>query len=281
MKCFLWAARSGSLSAAARAQGLEQSTLSRRIRRLEGELRVSLFDRRPDGVTLTEAGRAVIHHGEQAAAALVRFRDAADAHADRPEGLVRVAATDSFIRLVLLPALPSLLETHPKLQLELRGGTELLDLTRRETDIAIRTQFSDHPELVGRRLARIEPKLYAASPRPPSLRGADWIGLREPPGAHVPSNHQLAQMTECPPRLLLDDFSGVLEAVRLGLGVGYLYPAMIPSDAGLHVVDVPGASASGVELFIVVHRALRRVPRVRAVLDWLERWPGPEGGARA
>jgi DNA-binding transcriptional LysR family regulator len=66
----LMVAELGSIRAAARAPGIRQSSLSRRMRALEEELGVSIFERHRRGVTVTSAGARFL---QQAQDALVRF----------------------------------------------------------------------------------------------------------------------------------------------------------------------------------------------------------------
>src|SRR5579859_7089116 len=110
-------ARHGSLSAAARALGVNHATVSRRVAGLDAALGATLLERRPTGYVLTAAGRAVLQEAavmEQAASRLPRF-DAAPPLG----GMVRLSAPPSLAESFLTSRFGPLLERHPGLDIAL------------------------------------------------------------------------------------------------------------------------------------------------------------------
>src|SRR5579872_2490334 len=117
VRFFAALARHGSLSATARALGVNHATVSRRIAALEASLRVKLFDRWATGYTLTADGRHALVATEamaDAAGALLRLNSARGL-----SGLVRITATPSLAESFLIPRLAALHAQHPLLDLEI------------------------------------------------------------------------------------------------------------------------------------------------------------------
>ncbi|PAV71434.1 hypothetical protein WR25_03573 [Diploscapter pachys] len=81
---------------------------------------------------------------EQAALELARRTRGAD---NEEAGEVRIATTDSLALEFVIPALRQVHETHPEVRVVLSGSSEIVNLSQRETDIAIRNQRPDSPDL--------------------------------------------------------------------------------------------------------------------------------------
>ncbi len=274
VRFFLTAHREGSFSAAARALRVEQSTMSRRIARLEAALGVVLFDRRPDGLMLTAEGETLLGEAEGAAEAVARLRNLASGFSSEVEGPVRIACSESMANELLIPALPPLLKTYPGLQVEMVTGVELADLLRREADIALRNVPPEHANLVARRLAQME---LIPCARADYVDGRDWdtpddlewVTVAQRAGVIFPEAAWIAKYTRRPPRLTVANFVSLAAALRAGVGAGLLvraaldvYPELVELDFGL-------PAAARFDTWLITHRALRRVPRVRAVMDFL------------
>ena len=102
VKVFLAACEEGSFSAAARALGVEQSTVSRRIAALEDGLGGALFVRGRGGLVLTDRGAQVAPLARDARRTMLELVDASTQEID---GLVRVAMTEGLAAYGLIPAL--------------------------------------------------------------------------------------------------------------------------------------------------------------------------------
>ncbi|MFP3507680.1 LysR substrate-binding domain-containing protein, partial [Burkholderia sp. SIMBA_062] len=81
---------------------------------------------------------------------------------ERLSGAVRVTTTDSFALDFIIPAIARLRLDHPGIEVQLHASTQMLNLSQREADIAVRTHKPDNPELVVRRLARWNSGLFAS-----------------------------------------------------------------------------------------------------------------------
>src|ERR1700737_3278008 len=145
LRIFLALCRARTLAAAARKLSIDETTVARRLARLEREIGASLLERGRAGLALTAAGEAVRAAVEEMeSAALTAERRALGA--DRQlSGRVRVTAPEILGRYFVLPALQAVHRRHPAIAIELISTIARLDVTRREADVAIRTVRPPEP----------------------------------------------------------------------------------------------------------------------------------------
>ena len=142
---------------------VDQATVGRRLASLEQSLGATLFLRTSAGYALTAAGEVAM------AAALDMEASAADLQRrilgmdDRLAGVVRVTTTESFAADFIIPAMARMRLEHPNIEVQLQASTQMLNLTKREADIAVRNQKPDNPDLVVRRVARWSAGLFATA----------------------------------------------------------------------------------------------------------------------
>lgn len=273
LRLFAVAARTGSMSAAARELGLGQATLSRRIASLEQHSGHRLFDRTPRGLRLTHAGKQALPFAErmaQAAQGLQSVLAEQDAH---PAGPVRIAMPPGIAETVILPLVPALRARYPELSIALLASDQILDLVAGQADIALRSKAPSHPELVGIRLFEsgvgvwATPELVAQGL---PLSALPWVGWSES-HRHILQARLLRELVSEPRwALRSDSFVAQLQAARMGLGAIVIGDALAERIGGLHKVASPADAWPKEPAFAVVHRDLRRVPRVRVVLDFLQ-----------
>lgn len=161
-RTFLSVVDEGSLSAAARALGQTQPTISRQIAALEDALKVTLFERTGRSVHLTEAGLELLEHMRSMAAGANMVSLAATGQSQSLEGQVRVTASDVMSAYILPPILKTLREQEPKLEIDVVADNGVRDLVRREADIAIRHARPDQPNLLARRVRDETMRFYAS-----------------------------------------------------------------------------------------------------------------------
>ncbi len=152
-RSFLSVLRTGSLSAAARDEGLTQPTVGRHVDSLEQALGVALFTRSQQGLAPTEAALELQPYAESleaTAAALVR----AAVGRSGTQGTVRITASEVIGAEVLPPMLTQLHAAHPEIELELMLSNRTEDLLQREADIAVRMVAPTQQALLARRVGR-------------------------------------------------------------------------------------------------------------------------------
>jgi len=294
IRLFLALCRARTVGRAASALGIDASTVSRRLAALEQALDASLFDRGRDGIAPTKAAEDLLPMAEEIEQAMIRFTSAAEGLEREVSGLVRVTCPDDLAEVVVVPCLHELFARHPGLRIELSPGEALLDLTRREADLALRTVRPTHGDLLVTKLLSVR-WIAAASAEAArdlgSLRAwtdAPWIGWGERLSHVGPARWLQAHARDVEPVLRSDSLRIQLSALSNGLGVG-LIPEPSLEHFGLVPVKLTAALRASAaewpvdELFLVTHRALRDVPRVRVLWELLGQNLGkrsaPERGA--
>lgn len=162
LRIFLAIARLGTISSTGERMGIEHTTVSRRMDRLEATLGLVLFDRRRSGYTLTEAGEALIPYAEKMETALHEAVDRSVMSEARIQGAVRVGTPEAFGINVLAPQLTELNTRYPDLQIQLMAQPQFPSLVTREVEILVTLE----PPQVGRytisKLATIKYYLYGS-----------------------------------------------------------------------------------------------------------------------
>ncbi|WP_369988723.1 LysR family transcriptional regulator [Pseudomonas xanthosomatis] len=273
-RVFLALCRQQTLRGAARSLGVDQATVGRRLAALEGALNATLFLRSSNGYALTGAGEVAMRAAlemEAAAAGLQRQILGLD---DRLNGVVRVTSTDSFAMDFIIPAIAVLRSEHPGIEVQLQASTQMLNLSKREADIAVRTHKPDNPELVVRRLARWHSGLFATadylqrhgSPTPGTAFAGHDLVLYQPyldRGKEV----TLAGEAITHGRIAMTCTSGLLvrRALANGVGLGEL-PLPLGERDGLRQVW-PQQPRQPYDIWLVTHQDVRHTARVRAVIE--------------
>lgn len=267
---FVALAREGTLSAAARALGVDHATVARRVVALEASTGLKLVDRRARATVLTEDGKriaAVAAPMEETAFALSRTAQAAKPGVD---GEVAVSAPPNFASAVIAPQLVRLRQQHPRIRIKLIGEKRRVSLGRREADLALRLSRPVESGLVVRKIGSFGFSLY----------GAPAYLSKTPPHAFAFIGYD-ASMTESPQEVWLrtiigerevvlrtNDLETQLAAARSGLGLAALPHYLGDSDPGLQRYAVTQKPVSR-DVWLLVHRDLRQVPAVRTVMEFL------------
>ncbi|HED18017.1 MAG TPA: LysR family transcriptional regulator [Gammaproteobacteria bacterium] len=154
--------REGTLSGAARLLGVNHSTVFRRVNALEDKLGVRLFERLPEGYAMTEAGESVREAGERIEDEVFGLSRKLVGRDLGLHGTLRVTAPDAFAIKRLTPLLVRFSKRYPDIRLELSMANHYLDLTRHETDVAIRATTTPPETVIGRRLCALVTTVYGA-----------------------------------------------------------------------------------------------------------------------
>jgi DNA-binding transcriptional LysR family regulator len=293
IRLFLAVMREGSLMAAGARLGLDVSTVSRRLDRLEAQLGAALFDRSRDGTTPTAVAEQMTPHAEEMELSASRFAAAGAQVETAVEGTVRLTVVPGVADTFVAPRLAELHARHPKLVIELDASVSYADLTRREADLAIRATRPTSGELVTTKLVTTtalplaSPAYARALGRLRKLEDARWIGWSDALG-HLPQARWLREHGPAvAPALRTDHFGSQLAAARAGLGVvlasapfAHLPESGLVAIAHAKTLDDAWGALPTESLWLVGHRALRHVPRVAAVWDFVIESIGEEAARR-
>ena len=275
-RAFLATAEAGSLSAAARALGLTQPTLSRQVAALEADLGVTLFERAGRSLSLSASGLHLLDRFREMGEAAAQVSMAASGQAQAIEGLVTITASDAVSAYWLPAVLKRLRALEPGIEVEVLASNDIRDLRRREADIAIRHVRPDQPELIARLFRESTAHLYAATAyldehgRPEcaaDLSNAAFIGFAPAERLLLGLNAMGLSITRRNFRIVTDNSTVVLETVKQGLGIAMMPKAFAALVPGIECV-LPELSIP-VPFWLVTHRELLTSRRIRVVFDLL------------
>lgn len=259
--------RAGSLNGAAKQLALSHPTVFRRINAIERAIGVRLFERARNGYTLTPAGEEVVAAATELEARIADIERRLAGRDERPSGTVRVATTDTLLFGPLPPLLAAFRRAHPAIVLELAAGNSLVNLSRREADVALRPSAEPPDNLVGRKVANVAFAVY----RPQSWLHADpdvdaWV-VPDDSLSHLRLARWLAEHGY--DRLAAFRANGLValrDAATQGIGLCVLPCYLGDMSPGLVRASAPLPELAN-ELWLLTHPDLRRVARIRTFLD--------------
>ncbi len=269
----LTAARLGSFARAAKALGVDHTTVARRVEAAEKTLSVRLFTRTTSGLTLTPDGERLLtslRGVEDAVHAFERVATSSDGELDGP---VRVTSPETFGVTYLAPRLAEFGRRHPRLRLELVPGGEVLDLGRRQAELAVRFFRSKPQDLVVRRVADVVYGLYASHTylRSRAVTGVELRShrlLSTSPDQRAVESTWLRKLAPNTTPVFVSDLSiALLNAAKAGAGIAVLPRYLGDAEAALQHLPMPAPPSEPV--WLTVHRDLKEAPRVRVLLDFL------------
>jgi DNA-binding transcriptional LysR family regulator len=277
VRSFLAALEHGSLLGAARALGSTQPTIGRHIAELESQLDVVLFERTGRGLLPSQMALRLADSARTMEEGALQLARSVSGAQDSVTGSVRITASQPVACFVMPAVLAQMRVALPQVQVELVSSNEVSNLLRREADIALRMVQPDQASLIAKRIAKVTLGVYAhraylrrrGTPRMlQDLLAHDLVGgdrdetlLRGFAAFGYPVGREAFAFRT-------DDLVANWEAVRAGLGVGFLpdYVARLDSQV---VPILPMIKIPPLPIWLTVHREIRTSRRIRAVYDFL------------
>lgn len=292
LKCLVTVVELGSLSKAAIQLEMAVSSVSRKIDALEQELGARLLLRSSRQVLVTDAGERFLPRARNILAELAEGRSAVQELDTEPRGLLTVTAPAAFGRLHVAPAIAAFLQRYPLIEIDLHVSDDVVDLSARRVDVAVRAGVLPASDLVATHLAGMQ-RVVSASPAYLARHG--W-----PSSPMDLLNHQCLTVNgRVPPRgwwrfkgvndyqplpvkgnLRCDDTDSLLHAALAGAGIvhlanwlasdaivsGQLVPVFPmlpieydtparrdPNEPAIHAVHMPGRSNQGKAQLLIRH----------------------------
>ena len=277
LRFFLAVARHGSHSAAARALGVTQPTIGRRMAAFERQLGTKLFVATRLGQDLSATGRELRVHAERMELDALAAERASAGRDLGVRGKVSITASEWLVGAVLAPLIARFTSQHPELEIELVADARHLSLTRREVDIALRPSRFEDDDVVQRKVSAISFGLYASE--------AYLARYGQPDFARRCEGHRLIAMSSAlskiPDLEWLPPLTGkAFVAIRSngreamatlaskGVGIACLPRLIGDQSPHLRLLCPPGAAPKR-QLWLGVHHEVRGLPRVRATIAFL------------
>jgi len=279
LQVFLAVARDGTLGAAGRRLKQSQPTMGRRLKALEAAVGQKLFQRTSGGFVLTAEGAAVVSHAEQIEEEALAFERRLRGQDQGLQGSLRVSCSDWFGLHLLAPVVAEFATLQPRVVIELLTDARLYSLARREADLVFRITPFDEADVIARRLTHIRYGAYLkkglAAPRAGDGAGTDLITMDTAFGG-MPDAIWLTRMLP-QARIAVRSNNRDVQARLCALGRGV---AVLPRPLGDAIPEITpidlGEPPPGRETFVGYHRDLKRLARLRALLDLVVERIGPE-----
>jgi DNA-binding transcriptional LysR family regulator len=267
IRIFLALAAAGTHKAAARTLKVDQATVGRRIKEFESELGTKLFDKRSDGFVLTAAGAQLLDRAQGVESMIADIERSATALDKSPKGVIRLAMPGGMANHWLVPRLKPFFENYPEIQLEMLTGPEVVNLWKRDADIAIRLVEPQQKELFFRKMGEIELGFYLAKRRRFN-HDTPFVGLFDRSTSQGERKLLVnAGLSGVPAIYRTHAWSSVFYAIRAGLGYGVL-PSFYDRE-GKEISKIPGMPTSKIPLWLVMHPDVRGSGRIKALTDFL------------
>ena len=178
LRVFLAVARAEGLTGAARALKMDPSTLGRRITRLERSLGAALFVKSPQGYALTDLGERMRATATEAERHLMRALDEGQGAADQLTGQIRIGAPDGAANFLLPQVIGEIQKDNPDLEVQILALPRVVNLSRREADMAITVSPPAAGRLTVQKIADYQLHLAQRTDAPPLARLADLASRR-------------------------------------------------------------------------------------------------------
>lgn len=265
-------ARAQTLSAAAEALGVSHTTVGRRLRALEDQLGVRLFDATPEGFRPTAAGADLVAVAERMEADTLALEGRVLGRDERLMGALRVSAMEMVFR-AFREAFTTFAARYPSVALTVTTSDDEVSLARREADVVLRLTNTPPEQLVGRRVGQMQFVPYAA--RSLVARVGDGAPLGAYPWIHWDERLNmgwldgwLAQHAPGASVAMRVDVSAAAMHELIAAGAGVQFLACVEGDADASLVRVgPVDPFARRDLWVLTLPELRDTPRVRAFTD--------------
>ncbi|MCG6863064.1 MAG: LysR family transcriptional regulator [Chromatiaceae bacterium] len=267
LRLFLAVARNGSISGGAKTLELQHSTVSRRMRKLEEDLGVRLFEKMRNGYELTVAGEKLKVAAGRMECEALDVDGALSGKDTRLAGTLRVTAINNMATTVLMPMFTSFSRRYPEVALHIMVSNSDASLAQREADVAVRLSNAPPDTLIGKRVTTVASTVYGSYQYLDALRenGGEpqWLGVE------CCVFHKSWTKKSCggqSHRFFVDDTLLTQAALREGMGVSILPCFMGDPDPSLERFCDPDPEWN-LGMWLLLHPDLKRTARVLAFRD--------------
>ncbi|MEO3428088.1 LysR family transcriptional regulator [Pelagibius sp. CAU 1746] len=277
LRTLLAIAREGTLAGAARRLRVNHSTVFRRLAAIEGRLGARLFERQGGSYVTTAAGEDLLRTAERVEAEVEALERRLSGQDLRLTGSLRLTAPDDLAEVMIMPALGDFTARYPDITVELIVDNRMLNLTRREADVALRPTRRPPETLAGRRVAGVASAVYAAAALvPPDAETRDrehwagqrWIAWEEGAGPPAAARWIAENTDRHDIGFRSNSLLNQAGAARAGLGLALLPCFLGDGNPALRRLGAP-IPALDTELWLLTHPDLQRTARIRVLLDLL------------
>ncbi|MGI9576272.1 LysR family transcriptional regulator [Alloalcanivorax xenomutans] len=276
MATFVRIVDSGSLSAAADAQGQSPASVVRSLAALERSLNVRLLNRTTRQLSLTDEGRDYLARCRRILTEVSEAESALQERQKGPSGIVGITAPETFGRYHVGPLVNRFLSDHPAMRVNLVLDDKVVNLVEAGLDLAIRIGHPRDSSLVVRPLGQMSTVVCASpdylesqgEPVTPQELGHRPCVLFAPQGPLWSFHDQTVRID---PTLVTNQIESARQACIAGLGFGRFYHYQV-RDAltdGTLVKVLEAFEPDPIPVLLTYPHSQLLPRRVRYVIDWL------------
>lgn len=258
--------KAGSIAAGAKTLQVNATTVSRRIKAIEESSGVRAFEKLRDGVVLTGPGEELVSTAEKIEELTHDLSAKIDGLDSQLRGTIRVTSIDALLTNWMWD-FGNFQKDYPEINLELLSSYSLVNLSRREADIAIRMAAKAPPHLIGRKHAEVFFAVYGSNGIVDSIGEnasyADypWLSWDFSVG-RVTDNYLEKHVKDAKIVLRVDRMDVMVQALERGMGITIL--PCFAGDRSKKLRRVGNYFEGGSYLWLLTHPDLKSTARVRA-----------------
>lgn len=267
--------RKGSISTAAKYLGVNESTVSRRIKGAEERLNVGLFDQTLTGYELTEAGKGLIRRLEKAELHIEAAEQYLETGNTKIAGTVRMTSVPMIVERMLIPNLKTLIGSYPDLEVEMIAEPSDLRLLQRDADIALRlARPRTEAVAIAQKIAALPYGVYVAKTAIMKIGEAElpWIGY-EKEMLSLPQAKwidEFSQRTgEKLSRIFVNDAQSLVQSIKAGHGKSLLPIFVGDQEEELKQLhnyeELPER-----EVWLLTHPERRHLEPIKVAVKWIK-----------
>lgn len=230
---FVDVVQQGSFTKAASLHNMDNSLLSKQIKKLEADLGVQLLNRSTRSFSLTSAGEEIFQQAQQLTDTLTNIQNIADSYQSEPKGIIRIAAGIYFGQQYLQPVITRFMKQYPRVKVTMNLDDKVTDIISDHFDVAFRVGRLSDSNLVAKKIAKTHFAIIAShefiaqhgTPTTPEALiqlpaviynngnvSLDQMRITEVPHGDTYKNHQMRGNYK------VSDVRSLINAVESGLG---------------------------------------------------------------
>ena len=269
LRYLLATSRTNTLTKAANALGVNQTTVSRRLQSLEQQLGVRLVERSEKGLALTDSGQELVEAAYNIENIVAEASRKVTNRDTKLRGELRITTID-MIAIYEAELFREFSDKYTEVNLVLHMGYELQNLNKREADIAIRWTSSPPPYLIAHKLSTISYALYGAESllknypdKEVDITTLPWLGWTEERGARVTQEWMKNNAPNAHTVCQFDNAIAMIASVKAGLGISFIPCIYGDPDPNLRKLR-PNENGFDIDVWLLTHPDLRNNARIRA-----------------
>jgi LysR family transcriptional regulator, low CO2-responsive transcriptional regulator len=281
LRTFSFVARHGSLLKAAKYLKITSPAISVQIKKLEGELGITLFHRRPNKLTLTERGQLLLNEATHVFEAVTRLEGAVYNDRSAYVGKLKIAVGSDLPKF-FVPRIAAFSQKHPRLKITMlsRPSAEALSLLLEgAVDVAI-GWFPKVPRGIQKaRLFSSQMRLVVPSNHPLSRKKrislSDVARFRIILHTSTAAARRIVDSAfhtngiEMDNSLEVGTCESIIDFVQLGLGIGFVHEICLPAErTKIRSIDMRREFGS-IDVSIIYKKATAAQPSYRMLINAL------------